>query len=239
MPCGTLGRWYRYIIMPMRCTPQDPQSHDQNASPSLSVSSPYRHGSNVCTSDTSAPMDPWHVERIHQLARSHTMGQLRCARTGPVTSPNSLTHLLGPETTVLSCFKSALCIHTNTPYKTDLLWKTLRAPNRPSGPGPWPVRRDDRPYLIAGRTLRLITAPHARFSATRQRYNHAMLYRMYTLVCRRSRSTQSSSRSRCTRGVFHNEAGVLTQGGQGGRPAPLASRLHTIPTHFLPNLHGI
>jgi hypothetical protein len=29
------------------------------------------------------------------------------------------------------------------------------------------------------------------------------------------------------------EAGVLTQGGQGGRPAPLASRLHRIPTHFL------
>ena len=35
------------------------------------------------------------------------------------------------------------------------------------------------------------------------------------------------------------EAGVLTQGGQGGRPAPLTSRLHWIPTHFLLNLHGI
>jgi hypothetical protein len=34
-------------------------------------------------------------------------------------------------------------------------------------------------------------------------------------------------------------AGMLTQGGQGGHPAPLASRLHTIPTHFLSNLHGI
>ena len=31
---------------------------------------------------------------------------------------------------------------------------------------------------------------------------------------------------------------MLTQGGQGGRPAPLASRLHRIPTHFLLNLHG-
>jgi hypothetical protein len=28
-------------------------------------------------------------------------------------------------------------------------------------------------------------------------------------------------------------------GGQGGHAAPLASRLHTIPTHFLLNLHGI
>jgi hypothetical protein len=26
-------------------------------------------------------------------------------------------------------------------------------------------------------------------------------------------------------------AGMLTQGGQGGRPAPLASRLHGIPTY--------
>ena len=34
-------------------------------------------------------------------------------------------------------------------------------------------------------------------------------------------------------------AGMLTQGGQGGRPAPLASRLHRIPTQFLLNLHGI
>jgi hypothetical protein len=34
-------------------------------------------------------------------------------------------------------------------------------------------------------------------------------------------------------------AGLLTQGGQGGRPAPLASRLHTIPTHFPLNLHTI
>jgi hypothetical protein len=34
-------------------------------------------------------------------------------------------------------------------------------------------------------------------------------------------------------------AGMLTQGGQGGRPAPLASRLHRIPTHSLLNLHGI
>jgi hypothetical protein len=33
--------------------------------------------------------------------------------------------------------------------------------------------------------------------------------------------------------------GLLTQGGQGGRPAPLASRLHRIPTRFLSNLHGI
>jgi hypothetical protein len=28
-------------------------------------------------------------------------------------------------------------------------------------------------------------------------------------------------------------------GGQGGHAAPLASRLHRIPTHFLLNLHGI
>ena len=34
-------------------------------------------------------------------------------------------------------------------------------------------------------------------------------------------------------------AWMLTQGGQGGRPAPLASRLHTIPTHFLLNLHRV
>jgi hypothetical protein len=33
--------------------------------------------------------------------------------------------------------------------------------------------------------------------------------------------------------------GMLTQGGQGGRPAPLASRLYRIPTRFLSNLHGI
>ena len=36
-----------------------------------------------------------------------------------------------------------------------------------------------------------------------------------------------------------HEAGVLTQGGQGGRPAPLASRWQRIPTHFLLSLHGI
>ena len=29
------------------------------------------------------------------------------------------------------------------------------------------------------------------------------------------------------------------KGGEGGRPAPLASRLHRVPTHFLLNLHGI
>jgi hypothetical protein len=34
-------------------------------------------------------------------------------------------------------------------------------------------------------------------------------------------------------------AGVLTQGGQGRRPAPLAFRLHSIPTHFLLNVHGV
>ena len=34
-------------------------------------------------------------------------------------------------------------------------------------------------------------------------------------------------------------AGMLTQGVQGGRPAPLASRLRRIPTHFPLNLHGI
>ena len=34
-------------------------------------------------------------------------------------------------------------------------------------------------------------------------------------------------------------AGMLTHGGQRGHPAPLASRLHRIPTHFLLNLHGI
>ena len=34
-------------------------------------------------------------------------------------------------------------------------------------------------------------------------------------------------------------SGMLTQGGQGGRPAPLTSRLYRIPTHFLLNLHGI
>ena len=33
--------------------------------------------------------------------------------------------------------------------------------------------------------------------------------------------------------------GMLTQGGQGGRPAPLTSRLYRSPTHFLLNLHGI
>jgi hypothetical protein len=33
-------------------------------------------------------------------------------------------------------------------------------------------------------------------------------------------------------------AGMLTQGGQGGRPAPLASRLHRTPTHFPLNFHG-
>ena len=32
---------------------------------------------------------------------------------------------------------------------------------------------------------------------------------------------------------------MLIQGGEGGRPAPLASRLHGIPTHFLLGLHRI
>ena len=34
-------------------------------------------------------------------------------------------------------------------------------------------------------------------------------------------------------------AWMLTQGGEGGRPAPLASRLHSNPTHFPLNLHRI
>ena len=33
--------------------------------------------------------------------------------------------------------------------------------------------------------------------------------------------------------------GMLTQGAQGGRPAPSASRMHRIPTHFPLNFHGI
>jgi hypothetical protein len=33
--------------------------------------------------------------------------------------------------------------------------------------------------------------------------------------------------------------GLLTQGGQGGRPAPLASRFHRIPIHSRLDLHGI
>jgi hypothetical protein len=35
------------------------------------------------------------------------------------------------------------------------------------------------------------------------------------------------------------DPGMLTQGGQGSRPAPLASRLYRIPTHFPLHLHGI
>ena len=35
------------------------------------------------------------------------------------------------------------------------------------------------------------------------------------------------------------QPGMLTQGGQGGRPAPSAPRLHRIPAHFLLNLHGV
>ena len=34
-------------------------------------------------------------------------------------------------------------------------------------------------------------------------------------------------------------SGMLTQGDQGGCPAPLASGLHRIPIHSLLNLHGI
>ena len=34
-------------------------------------------------------------------------------------------------------------------------------------------------------------------------------------------------------------AGLLTQGGQGGRAAPLAWRSHRIPTHFPLSLHAI
>jgi hypothetical protein len=42
--------------------------------------------------------------------------------------------------------------------------------------------------------------------------------------------------------AFHtalHEPGLLTQRGQGGHAAPLTSRLHRIPAHFLLNLHGI
>ena len=39
--------------------------------------------------------------------------------------------------------------------------------------------------------------------------------------------------------VLLSTPGMLTQGGQGGRPAPLGSRLHRIPAHSLLNLHGI
>jgi hypothetical protein len=35
------------------------------------------------------------------------------------------------------------------------------------------------------------------------------------------------------------EAGLLTQGSQGGRPAPFACRFYRIPTHFPLNSHGI
>ena len=41
------------------------------------------------------------------------------------------------------------------------------------------------------------------------------------------------------RGGGGRGAGLITQGGQGGHPAPLASRLYRIPTHFLLSLHGI
>jgi hypothetical protein len=34
------------------------------------------------------------------------------------------------------------------------------------------------------------------------------------------------------------QTGLLTQGGQGGRPAAVAARLHRIRTHFLLDLHG-
>ena len=34
-------------------------------------------------------------------------------------------------------------------------------------------------------------------------------------------------------------SGMLTQGGQGGHPVPLGSRLHSTPTHFLLSLHGV
>jgi hypothetical protein len=40
-------------------------------------------------------------------------------------------------------------------------------------------------------------------------------------------------------GMIEYDAGMLTQGGQGGRPAPLASRFHSISIHFPLNLHGI
>jgi hypothetical protein len=44
----------------------------------------------------------------------------------------------------------------------------------------------------------------------------------------------------CATDAQQSSPGMLTaQGGQGGRPAPLASRLHRIPTHFPLNLHGI
>jgi hypothetical protein len=35
------------------------------------------------------------------------------------------------------------------------------------------------------------------------------------------------------------EPGMLTQGGQGGRPALLAARFHRIPSCFPLNLHAI
>jgi hypothetical protein len=35
------------------------------------------------------------------------------------------------------------------------------------------------------------------------------------------------------------DAGMLTQGGQGSRPAPLAWRFLRVPTHFPLNLHAI
>ena len=41
------------------------------------------------------------------------------------------------------------------------------------------------------------------------------------------------------RPLLQSVTGMLTQGGQGGRPATLAPRFHSIPTHFSLNLHGI
>ena len=53
----------------------------------------------------------------------------------------------------------------------------------------------------------------------------------------RSRFT-ASLRNDCPHDQY-TPPGMLTQGGQGGHAAPLASRLHRISTHFLLNLHGI
>jgi hypothetical protein len=48
-----------------------------------------------------------------------------------------------------------------------------------------------------------------------------------------ARSATQPYQDVCTK--WMHEPGMLTQGG----PAPLASRLHRIPTRFLLNLHGI
>jgi hypothetical protein len=90
---------------------------------------------------------------------------------------------------------------------------------RSSAPGGPDRRADDRVDHLAEVTGGGVTAPEERAAA------------------RIAGLGELTTAHRAWWGKF--QAAMLSQGGHRGHPAPLASRFHSIPAHFLSNLHAI